>query len=82
MVFQKCELYWPQPREVRTRVVKEEQEEGSEDLREEEEEGRMGQFGRFILRVGDVQEKCGFTVTDIEVQVKQNHGVRCCHTKI
>lgn len=62
--------------------MKEEQEEGSEDLREEEQEGRMGQFGRFILRVGDVQEKCGFTVTDIEVQVKQNRGVRCWHTGV
>lgn len=62
--------------------MKEEQEEGSEDMKEEEEEGRMGQFGRFILRVGNVQEKCGFTVTDIEVQVKQNHGVRSCHTGV
>ncbi|TNM86439.1 hypothetical protein fugu_006669 [Takifugu bimaculatus] len=74
---EKCELYWPQPREVRTRVVKEEQEEGSEDLKEEEEEGRMVQFGRYILRVGDVQEKCGFTVTDIEVQLsEERHRVR------
>lgn len=52
-------------------MVKEEQEEGSEEVREEEEEGRTGQFGRFVLRVRDVQEKCGFTVTDIEVQVRK-----------
>lgn len=69
--FQKCELYWPQPREVRTRVVKEEQEEGSDELREDEEEGRTGQFGRFVLSVRDIHEKCGFTVTDLEVQVEQ-----------
>lgn len=71
MVFQKCELYWPQPRAVRTRVVKEEQEEGNQDVREEEEEGRMAHFGRFVLRVRDIQEKSGFTVTDLEVQVKK-----------
>lgn len=53
-------------------MVKEEQEEASEELREEEEEGRTGQFGRFVLRVRDIHEKCGFTVTDLEVQVKQN----------
>lgn len=52
-------------------MVKEEQEEGSEEVREAEEEGRTGQFGRFVLRVRDVQEKCGFTVTDIEVQVRK-----------
>lgn len=52
-------------------MVKEEQEEGNEEVREEEEEGRTAQFGRFVLRVRDVQEKCGFTVTDIEVQVRK-----------
>lgn len=56
---------------MRTRVVKEEQEEGNEEVREEEEEGIVGQFGRFVLRVRDIHEKCGFTVTDIDVQVKE-----------
>lgn len=65
--MQKCELYWPQPRAVRTRVVREEQEEG-----EEEEGGGTAQFGRFVLRVRDVREKGGFTVTDLDVQVKRN----------
>lgn len=70
-LFQKCELYWPRPTAVRTRVVKEERAEGDEEAREEEEGGRKGQFGRFVLRVRDVQEKCGFTVTDLEVQVNR-----------
>lgn len=45
-----------------------EEEEGDELI--DEDEGRMGQFGRFVLRVTDIQEKEGFTVTDIEVQVQ------------
>lgn len=60
-------------------MVKEEQEEGNEEVTEGEEEGRTGQFGRFVLRVRDVREKCGFTVTDIDVQVKtQFHGFSGC----
>ncbi|XP_042371985.1 tyrosine-protein phosphatase non-receptor type 7-like, partial [Plectropomus leopardus] len=54
---EKCELYWPQPRERRSRVKE-----------EEEEEGETGQFGRFVLRVKDSREKDGFTVTDMEIQ--------------
>lgn len=65
--FQKCEHYWPRPIQTRGRGVKEE-EEGDELI--DEDEGRMGQFGRFVLRVTDIQEKEGFTVTDIEVQVQ------------
>ncbi|XP_073326461.1 tyrosine-protein phosphatase non-receptor type 7-like [Pagrus major] len=66
---EKCELYWPQPRERRrTRRVKEEEEQ-DEEQREEEEEGETGQFGRFLLRVKDSREKDGFTVTDMEVQL-------------
>ncbi|XP_068603043.1 tyrosine-protein phosphatase non-receptor type 7-like isoform X2 [Brachionichthys hirsutus] len=53
---EKCELYWPQPRERS-------QEE------EEEEEGETGRFGRFLLRVTDSREKDGFTVTDMEMQL-------------
>ncbi|XP_054465439.1 tyrosine-protein phosphatase non-receptor type 7-like [Anoplopoma fimbria] len=64
---EKCELYWPQPRERRRRVK--EEEEGEEGLREEEEEGETGRFGRFLLRVTDSREKNGFTVTDMEIQV-------------
>lgn len=71
--FQKCELYWPQPGERRkrrrSRTLKEEQEDEEEQKEEEEEEGDTGQFGRFILRVRDSQEKDGFTVTDLEIQV-------------
>ncbi|XP_030278815.1 tyrosine-protein phosphatase non-receptor type 7 isoform X2 [Sparus aurata] len=69
---EKCELYWPQPRERRrTRRVKEEEENEDEEQREEEEEeeGETGQFGRFLLRVKDSREKDGFTVTDMEVQL-------------
>lgn len=69
-LFQKCELYWPQPRE-RTRRVKEEEEEEEEQKGEEEEdEEETGRFGRFLLKVGDSQEKAGFTVTDMEIQVQ------------
>lgn len=59
-MFQKCELYWPQPRE-KTKTIKEE---------EEEEDGGGGRFGRFLLKVTDSQEKDGFTVTDMEIQVQ------------
>ncbi|XP_042265580.1 tyrosine-protein phosphatase non-receptor type 7-like isoform X1 [Thunnus maccoyii] len=65
---EKCELYWPQPREGR-RMVKEEEEEEEEQREEEEEEGETGRFGRFLLRVRDSREKDGFTVTDIEIQL-------------
>lgn len=57
---EKCEMYWARPRSV-----KEEEEE--ED--EEEEEGETSRFGRFLLRVEDSQERDGFTVTDMEVQL-------------
>ncbi|XP_068453922.1 tyrosine-protein phosphatase non-receptor type 7-like [Clinocottus analis] len=64
---EKCELYWPQPRERRRRrVVVEAEEEKNE---EEEEGGETGQFGRFVLRVRDSREKDGFTVTDMEIQL-------------
>ncbi|XP_056239861.1 tyrosine-protein phosphatase non-receptor type 7-like [Seriola aureovittata] len=66
---EKCELYWPQPTERTTRV-KEEDEEDEEGQREEdEEEGDTGRFGRFFLRVRDSQEKDGFTVTDMDIQL-------------
>lgn len=61
-LFQKCELYWPQPKD-KTKTIKEEE--------EEKDEGETGRFGRFLLRVTDSQEKDGFTVTDMEIQV--NH---------
>ncbi|XP_037628635.1 tyrosine-protein phosphatase non-receptor type 7-like [Sebastes umbrosus] len=73
---EKCELYWPQPRERRRRrkekeEEKEEEEEEMEEREEEEkeEEGETGQFGRFLLRVRDSREKDGFTVTDMEIQL-------------
>ncbi|XP_070825114.1 tyrosine-protein phosphatase non-receptor type 7-like [Chaetodon trifascialis] len=69
---EKCELYWPQPRERRRRRVKEEDDDNDdEEQREEEqeEEGETGRFGRFLLRVKDSREKDGFTVTDMEIQL-------------
>ncbi|XP_071314783.1 tyrosine-protein phosphatase non-receptor type 7-like [Trachinotus anak] len=65
---EKCELYWPQPTE-RTRRVKEEEEDEEEQREEDEEEGETSRFGRFLLRVRDSQEKDGFTVTDMEIQL-------------
>ncbi|KAK5864109.1 hypothetical protein PBY51_001076 [Eleginops maclovinus] len=69
---EKCELYWPQPRESRRRrsrrSVKEEEEEQREE-EVEEEEGETEKFGRFLLRVTDSREKDGFTVTDMEIQL-------------
>lgn len=78
---EKCELYWPQPRERRRRRLKEEDEDGEDERREEEEEeledGEAGRFGRFTLRVSDSREKDGFTVTDMEVQLgEQRRHVR------
>lgn len=66
--FQKCELYWPQPKERGTGVKEEDEEE--EQKEKEEDEGETGRFGRFILKVKDSREKDGFTVTDMEVQVQ------------
>ncbi|XP_017288450.2 tyrosine-protein phosphatase non-receptor type 7 [Kryptolebias marmoratus] len=64
---EKCESYWPQRRD-RTKEVKEEDEE--KGLKEEdEEEGETRRFGRFLLRVKDNQEKDGFTITDMEIQL-------------
>ncbi|XP_019118916.2 tyrosine-protein phosphatase non-receptor type 7 isoform X2 [Larimichthys crocea] len=69
---EKCELYWPQPRERRGRrrlKEEEEQREEEEEEDEEEEKGETGRFGRFLLRVKDSREKDGFTVTDMEIQL-------------
>lgn len=49
--------------------MKEEKDKDDEEQREEEKE-ETGWFGRFILRVKDCQEKDGFTITDLEIQVK------------
>ncbi|KAM8830269.1 tyrosine-protein phosphatase non-receptor type 7-like isoform 1-T3 [Synchiropus picturatus] len=54
---EKCEVYWPQWRDVCRRRGKTEEDENS------------GQFGRFLLRVKDSEDKDGFTVTDLEVQL-------------
>ncbi|XP_034056985.1 LOW QUALITY PROTEIN: tyrosine-protein phosphatase non-receptor type 7-like [Gymnodraco acuticeps] len=74
---EKCELYWPQPRERRRRKsrrsVKEEEEEEEEQREEEEEEGETERFGRFLLRVTDSWEKDGFTVTDMDIQLGSEH---------
>ncbi|XP_013878345.1 tyrosine-protein phosphatase non-receptor type 7 [Austrofundulus limnaeus] len=59
---EKCESYWPQPRD-RTKQVKDQDEE------EEEDEGEASRFGRFLLRVRDSQKKDGFIITDLEIQL-------------
>ncbi|XP_053173615.1 tyrosine-protein phosphatase non-receptor type 7-like [Scomber japonicus] len=67
---EKCELYWPQPKERGTGVKEEEEDDEEEEQKEkEEDEGETGRFGRFILKVKDSREKDGFTVTDMEVQL-------------
>ncbi|XP_062283482.1 tyrosine-protein phosphatase non-receptor type 7-like [Scomber scombrus] len=67
---EKCELYWPQPKERGTRVEEEEEDDEEEEQRDKrEDEGETGRFGRFILKVKDSREKDGFTVTDMEIQL-------------
>ena len=54
-----------------TKRVKEEDEDEQQGQREEEEGGgETSRFGRFLLRVKDSQEKDGFTITDMEIQVQ------------
>ncbi|KAM4562639.1 tyrosine-protein phosphatase non-receptor type 7-like isoform 2-T5 [Odontesthes bonariensis] len=76
---EKCEPYWPQPAD-RTKRVREEEEgrghreeeeerRGQREEEEEEEEGETSRLGRFLLRVKDSQEKDGFTITDMEIQL-------------
>lgn len=69
---EKCEVYWPQPRD-RTKRVKEEDEDTEEKdgqrEKENEEEGETRRIGRFLIRVKDSREKDGFTVTDMEIQL-------------
>lgn len=63
---EKCEVYWPQ---LRDRLGEEEEEDG------DEEEAETSRFGRFVLRVKDVRERNGFTVTDVEVQLLSERRV-------
>uniref|UniRef100_A0A1A7ZIC2 protein-tyrosine-phosphatase n=3 Tax=Nothobranchius TaxID=28779 RepID=A0A1A7ZIC2_NOTFU len=67
---EKCEPYWPQPRH-KTEEVKEEDEdqEGEKNGRRQEEEGEMRQFGRFLMKVKNSQERDGFIITDLEIQL-------------
>ncbi|KAG7224359.1 hypothetical protein INR49_004701 [Caranx melampygus] len=65
---EKCEVYWPQPAE-RTMRLKEDEEDEMRQRTEDEEEGETGRFGRFLLKVRNSQEKDGFTVTDMEIQL-------------
>ncbi|XP_054637470.1 tyrosine-protein phosphatase non-receptor type 7-like isoform X2 [Dunckerocampus dactyliophorus] len=62
---EKCERYWPQTshRVGKGRRRREEEAELKEDM--------VNQFGRFRLRVTDSQDKDGFTVTDMEIQLCQ-----------
>lgn len=70
-LFQKCELYWPQPRTGRVREEDNDDKDG-----EQEDEGDERVFGRFVIKVKDSQEKDGFTVSDMEIQVQKHF---CCH---
>ncbi|XP_008287069.1 tyrosine-protein phosphatase non-receptor type 7 isoform X1 [Stegastes partitus] len=65
---EKCEVYWPQPRDGTERVVEEDEDQEELGRRQDGEED-TSRFGRFLLRVKDVQEKDGFTVTDMEIQL-------------
>ncbi|XP_008287072.1 tyrosine-protein phosphatase non-receptor type 7 isoform X2 [Stegastes partitus] len=66
---EKCEVYWPQPRDGTERVVEEDEDQEELGRRQDGEED-TSRFGRFLLRVKDVQEKDGFTVTDMEIQCR------------
>ncbi|XP_053280879.1 tyrosine-protein phosphatase non-receptor type 7 [Pleuronectes platessa] len=66
---EKCELYWPQPRDTTRKRAKREDEDEEEQREEDEEDGKTSRFGRFVLRVRDSQEKEGFTITDMEIQL-------------
>lgn len=66
---EKCEVYWPQAMDGTKRVM----EEDEELSRREEDEEETSAFGRFLLRVKDIQEKDGFTVTDMEIQLGSEH---------
>ncbi|XP_069383567.1 tyrosine-protein phosphatase non-receptor type 7-like isoform X2 [Paralichthys olivaceus] len=66
---EKCELYWPQPRDTTSTRVKRVDGNEEEQREEDEDEGKKSQFGRFVLRVKDSQEKDGFTITDMEIQL-------------
>ncbi|CAN9515312.1 unnamed protein product [Ophioblennius macclurei] len=57
---EKCEVYWPQGRK---RLQMDEPDDGEEDQME------TSRFGRFVLRVKDVQQRNGFTITDVQVQL-------------
>ncbi|XP_040008503.1 tyrosine-protein phosphatase non-receptor type 7-like [Xiphias gladius] len=65
---EKCELYWPQPRERTGRMTEENEDEKGQG-EGDAEEGETSRFGRFLLRVRDSREKDGFTVTDLEIQL-------------
>ncbi|XP_028265463.1 tyrosine-protein phosphatase non-receptor type 7-like [Parambassis ranga] len=60
---EKCELYWPQPRDRTKSARKEEEDEGAR------EEGETRQLGRFLLSLKDSRDKDGFTVTDLEIRL-------------
>lgn len=66
---EKCEVYWPQPADGTKRVVEEDEDREEELSPRQEDEEETSRFGRFLLRVKDVQEKDGFTVTDMEIQL-------------
>uniref|UniRef100_A0A3Q1C9A1 protein-tyrosine-phosphatase n=1 Tax=Amphiprion ocellaris TaxID=80972 RepID=A0A3Q1C9A1_AMPOC len=74
---EKCEVYWPQPTDGTKRVMEEDEDQEEELSRREEDKEETSRFGRFLLRVKDIQEKDGFTVTDMEIQLgSERHSVR------
>ncbi|XP_027867324.1 tyrosine-protein phosphatase non-receptor type 7 [Xiphophorus couchianus] len=64
---EKCEPYWPQPRDGTK--VKEEDEDRQDEIQRDEDEGQARHFGRFLLRVKDSREKNGFIISDLQIQL-------------
>ncbi|KAM6925401.1 tyrosine-protein phosphatase non-receptor type 7-like [Xenentodon cancila] len=66
---EKCEPYWPQLRKEHVKEENEDRVEGEDGWRNEDEREK-NVFGRFLIRVKDSQEKDGFTVADMEIQLR------------
>ncbi|XP_061590777.1 tyrosine-protein phosphatase non-receptor type 7-like [Cololabis saira] len=67
---EKCEPYWPQPGKEQVKEEEEEDHEEAEQGWSREDEGGKSVFGRFFITVKDSQEKDGFTVSDMEIQLQ------------
>uniref|UniRef100_A0A8C8DLN2 protein-tyrosine-phosphatase n=1 Tax=Oryzias sinensis TaxID=183150 RepID=A0A8C8DLN2_9TELE len=67
----KCEPYWPLPRYEGEKVTEKDRKEAEQHQRrsQKDDERETRRFSRFVIRLKDCQEKHGFTVTDMEVQL-------------